>query len=130
MSRLTTALPDLFRGEAKGAAALRDYWIGLGYNRSEIDCYLAEVAKSPDGFAQIADVILGSEGWPEAIANFGAGDRNPAHWGFGLSTGAEVHPLTASFVTACRKVGVTPSLYVIASIVLILDKLAKEAAAA
>jgi hypothetical protein len=128
MSRLTSALPDLFKGEATGAAALREYWLGLGYSGSEIDCYLAELAKSPDGLPQIANVILRSEGWPQAIANFGAGDRDPKQWGFGLSTGVELPPLTESFVTTCRQAGITPSLFLVVSVTLLLEKIRQEVA--
>jgi hypothetical protein len=126
--KLAGAIPELFRGNKTGVTALRQYWLSLGFPASSVDHYVAEAVNAGEGMVQIARAIQDGSDWPEAIKQFGAGNPDPTHWGSGFSGDGKVHPTAAAFAATCREVGVMPSLFVIASIVLLLHKLATEAA--
>jgi hypothetical protein len=127
--KLARAIPELFRGNKTGVTALRQYWLSLGYPASSVDHYVAEVVNAGEGMVQITRTIQDGRDWPEAIKTFGAGNPDPIHWGSGYSSDGKIHPTASAFVTTCREFGVMPSLFVIASIALLLHKLATEAAA-
>jgi hypothetical protein len=124
---LVAEIPGLFQGASTGDVALRKYWLGLGFPASEVDHVVAELANAGEGLVQIAGAVQTGSDWPEAVNQFGARNPDPIHWGFGFSGDGELHPTAGAFVTTCRQAGVTPSLYVIASIVLLLHKLTEEA---
>ena len=127
--KLARAIPELFRGNTTGVTALRQYWLNLGFPASSVDHYVAEAVNAGEGLVQIARAIQDGSDWPEAIKQFGSGNPDPIHWGQGFSSDGKLHPTAAAFATTCREFGVMPSLFVIASIALLLQKLATEAAA-
>jgi hypothetical protein len=127
--KLARAIPELFRGNKTGVTALRQYWLSLGFPASSVDHYVAEAVNAGDGLVQITRAIQDGSDWPEAIKQFGSGNPDPIHWGSGFSGDGKLHPTAAAFATTCRQAGVMPSLFVIASIALLLHKLATEAAA-
>lgn len=127
--RLAEAIPGLFRGKATGRAALRQYWVGLGFAPAVVDTYLGEAAKaSPEALTQIALSIPSGKDWQEVVKVFGAGNPNPIEWGLGYNAAPDLHPSARAFAITCRGAGVTPSLYVITSMILLLQKLSAEMA--
>lgn len=126
--KLARAIPELFRGNKTGVTALRQYWLSLGFPASSVDHYVAEAVNAGEGMVQITRAIQDGSDWPEAIKQFGAGNPDPIHWGSGFSSDGNLHPTAVAFATTCRQAGVMPSLFVIASIALLLHKLATEAA--
>lgn len=128
--QLADAIPALFRGKATGSAALRQYWVGLGFTPAVVDTYIGEAAKAPpEALAQVARAIPDGKDWPEVTKVFGAGNPDPLEWGLGYSASPDLHSSVREFATTCRSAGMTPSLYVIASMVLLLQKLGAEVAA-
>jgi hypothetical protein len=128
--QLADAIPALLRGNAAGATALREYWVGLGFAPAVVDTYLAQAAKAPaEALAQVARAIPEGKDWDEVVRVFGAGNPNPIEWGLGYSASPDLHPSVREFATTCRAAGMTPSLYLITSMVLLLQKLTAEVAA-
>jgi hypothetical protein len=127
--RLADVIPGLFRGTATGAAALRQYWVGLGFAPAVVETYLAEAAKAdPEALAKVARAIPDGKDWDEVVKVFGAGNPNPIEWGLGYCDAADLHPSVRNFAITCRDAGITPSLYVITSMSLLLHKLRAEVA--
>jgi len=124
------AIPDLFEQGAAGAAAVRAYWVELGFSPSEVDPYLAEAVAARAGLADLARLILVVADWKSPLAHFGASHPDYRNWGLGFSTDGTLHEDARAFTAASRKAGVTPSLYLMSTMVLLLDKLATELAEA
>ena len=127
--QLADAIPGLFRGDATGAVALRKYWVDLGLPPACVDAYIAEVSKAPPpALVQVVRAILDSDDWPEAVKVFGTGNPDPNEWGFGFSTTADLNRSASAFATISRQAGIMPSVYLMASMVLLLQKIGGELA--
>jgi hypothetical protein len=127
--QLADAIPGLFRDAATGSAALRQYWVGLGFAPAVVDTYIAEAAKAPpEALAKVGRAIPDGKDWQDVVTVFGAGNPNPNEWGLGYCESADLHPSVRNFAMTCRAAGMTPSLYVITSVILLLQKLGTEVA--
>lgn len=127
---LVGALSDLLAEGALGTAAVRAYWVGLGFSPAEVDSYLAEAVTARAGLPDIARLVQAVADWQAPLAHFGAGHPDHRNWGFGFSADGTLHEDARAFAVASRDAGVTPSLYLMMTIVLLLHKLAEELAEA
>ena len=123
---LVAALPDLLAEGAAGTAAVRGYWVGLGFSPAEVDPYLAEAVAARAGLPDIARLVQAVADWQAPLAHFGAGHPDHRNWGFGFSADGALHEDARAFAVASRRAGVTPSLYLMNTVVLLLHKLAEE----
>ncbi|MET0940144.1 MAG: hypothetical protein ABWY13_02160 [Mesorhizobium sp.] len=101
----------------------------LGLPPACVDAYIAEVSKAPPpALVQVVRAILDSDDWPEAVKVFGTGNPDPNEWGFGFSTTADLNRSASAFATISRQAGIMPSVYLMASMVLLLQKIGGELA--
>jgi hypothetical protein len=102
--------------------------VNVGFAPDDVEVYLAQAVAGREGLVDVARVVRDVDDWNAPLAHFGAGNPDPANWGFGFSGEESVHEDALAFVTAARRAGVTPSLYLMATILLLLEKAADEVA--
>lgn len=123
---LLDTLPDLLAAGSPGAAAVREHWIEIGFLPAEVDAYLAEAAAAGPELAGFARSLRDVSDWDGALAHFGSGNPDRMHWGFGYAGAGTLHEDARAFATASRRAGITPSLYQLATITLLLEKAMAE----
>jgi len=126
---IAAIVPQLFEPDGPGIKALREYWTKAGFSKADIDPYLDDAVNARGELHRLIDLMVQEDDWPEAIKSFGAGNPSSLHWGFGYAGQSDLHPLTQSFVSTSRSIGVTPSVFLLISIVLLAHKAGKEVSA-
>lgn len=126
---IAAMVPQLFEPDGPGVEALREYWLKAGFSKADVDPYLDDAVNARGELHRVIDLMLREDDWPEAIKTFSAGNPSSLHWGFGYGEQSDLHPLTQSFVSTSRSIGVTPSVFLLISIVLLAHKAGKEISA-
>lgn len=122
------AIPRLLEPGSPGCAAVREHWVELGFAPADVDAYLAEIVAAREGLVAVARLIRDVDDWDAALAHFGSGNPDPAHWGMGFADDDAIDDDAQAFATASRRAGVTPSLYLMTTILLVIDKATAEIA--
>jgi hypothetical protein len=125
---LLAAIPRLLEPGSPGSAAVRKYWVDLGFAPADVDAYLAQAGAASERLVDVARLVRDVDDWDGALAHFGTGSPDPAHWGFGFSSDSSIDEHAQAFATTARLAGVTPSLYLVMTILLLLEKAADEVA--